>query len=217
MTENNFFIIFKSHQNQKQKTKFFTTKEEKMYEGLPELAKIAPRIEEWVSELIWVHTNGMVPIGKKLANDMGADEKVVLVAILFHDVAKDDHPSNHAYMGSRICNDKLQEWNYDQEFISRVVHCVRAHAWAWGEEEHYPQTVEAQVVFDADMIQQLGSMGVMKHLCFKYKEVSSLREKVNRTQKDLARASELVLTSAGKEMASMEKVNRILHEIMIGA
>lgn len=170
-----------------------------------------------ISELNWIHTQSMIPIGQELAQQMGVDKEVVYYAIVFHDVAKDQNPDNHAFVGARICENFLQARRLNSEFISLVAHCVEVHAWAWGESSS-PATDEARIVFDADMIQQLGQLGVLKHLAFKYGNLSSLHARITRTKEDLGRAADSVLTSAGRKMAATRKkeVDHILSDILQG-
>lgn len=174
-------------------------------------------VQDQVSDLNWIHTRGMIPIGRELAREMKANEVVVSCAILFHDVAKDQNPTDHAYFSARVCEEFLRKRDFLPEFISQVVHCVETHSWAWGEESGPPETDEARIVFDADMIQQLGQVGVLKHLAFKYGNLPSLYERIEKTREDLEKAASIVLTPAGKKMAAnRNKVNHILSDILEG-
>ena len=54
----------------------------------------------------------------------------------------------------------LKEEGWSQERIEAVQHCIRAHRYRSTEA---PETIEAQVLFDADKLDVLGAFGCGSH------------------------------------------------------
>lgn len=169
------------------------------------------QIEEFVksnlSQLNWHHTKGMRFVGKKLAELEDADFEVVDVAILFHDIAKDS-TKNHAKESALLCEKFLVELEFDLSFIGQVKHCVESHSTPWNPEKYkiMPKTMEAKVVFDADMIQQLSPFGIIKHI-LEFKD-ENYQEMIKKSMDTLERAYSLLLTRNGKIMGE-EKIKKV--------
>ena len=162
-----------------------------------------------LSTLNWIHTMAMRSIGASLARDEKADATVVDLGILFHDIGKDSVEfSQHAKEGAGICRKDLQRLKVNHELIDAVVHCVETHGWAHIEGDPKPKTKEAKIVFDADMIQQLGCMGIVKHI-LKHRE-EEFYSLIDKAKADLEKAAQSVLTSSGKKLVS-ERLDEVLN------
>ena len=165
-----------------------------------EIKEIESFVKKEVDELTWVHTQSVRLIAKKLAKSEKADIDIVEIAALLHDVAKDKSTLfGHAKEGARICRKYLKKMNYPSDFISKVVHCVESHSTPWSKRGPMPLTIEAKVIFDADMNQQLGSLGIVKHI-LKHKE-KQFNELLKHAEKDLVNAYKLQITKSGKKLA----------------
>lgn len=173
-----------------------------------QLKKVEDFVRSQLSELNLIHTMAMRPIGLELAKAEGADIKIVDWSILFHDVAKDRVAfSEHAKSSAEMCRRFLQELELEEEFIDAVVHCVETHSWAWVPGDPKPETIEEKLVFDADMIQQLGDMGIVKHI-LKYRNEKFI-ELLAKAKADLKKAAEIVITDAGKFLVK-KRINKVL-------
>jgi uncharacterized protein len=58
----------------------------------------------------------------------------------------------------------LRAENWPEERIDAVIHCIRAHRFRNSDEP--PQTLEAQVLFDADKLDVLGAVGVARTIAY---------------------------------------------------
>ena len=125
---------------------------------------------------------------------------MVEVAVLLHDVLKTKSSLlNHAKAGTKLSEKFLKKMNFDERFIKRVLHCIESHSSPWSKNGPMPKTIEAKVVFDADMIQQLGPFGITKHI-LKYKE-NDFSEIIKFSRNDLVnQAFGLLITKSGKKM-----------------
>ena len=90
---------------------------------------------------------------------------VVLAACYFHDIVvlPKNHPerataSTLAAQETEVC---LQTLGFPEELISAVCHAVKTHSYS---ANITPQTLEAEVVQDADRMEALGAIGIAR--CF---------------------------------------------------
>ena len=110
------------------------------------------------------HVERVVRMAERLAREVGADQEVVRAASLLHDAAgahpqtgegRHDHEQDSAAVARRVLTDE----GWPEERICAVEHCIRAHRFR-GKER--PQTLEAQVLFDADKLDVMGAFGAAR-------------------------------------------------------
>jgi uncharacterized protein len=110
------------------------------------------------------HVERVVRMAERLAREVGADQEIVRAAALVHDAAgahpeageaRHDHEQDSAAVARRVLTDE----GWPEERIRAVEHCIRAHRFR-GKER--PQTLEAQVLFDADKLDVMGAFGAAR-------------------------------------------------------
>ena len=84
------------------------------------------------------------------------------MAVLFHDLGRIKAGKGHSQRSAEMARKFLEKKDYEQRFIEEVVYCVLVHEHPWQNKAGLIQTIEAKVVFDADMIQQLSKFGIIK-------------------------------------------------------
>ena len=100
-----------------------------------------------------------------IADAEGADLKIVRAAALFHDVDGDvDVREGHHLAAAGFAEQTLREEDWEKGDIEAVAHCIRAHRFRNHEEQ--PETLEAQVLFDADKIDAIGAVGVARAVSY---------------------------------------------------
>ena len=98
----------------------------------------------------------------------GADAEIVTLAALLHDIARPEEEASkgqrcHAKLGASLVPDMLKKCGFDEKTASRVAEAVRTHRFR-GKDE--PQTIEADIVFDADKLDSLGAVGIGRAFLF---------------------------------------------------
>ncbi len=95
------------------------------------------------------------------------DYEILTFACLLHDIARVEQAKNssnsHAALGKKRAIDFLLSINYDKERANHIGDCIFTHRFRKSNE---PQTIEAKILFDADKIDAMGSIGVARALCF---------------------------------------------------
>ena len=109
---------------------------------------------------------------EKLALKIGKEEKVDLeilgVAAILHDVAhkeQDDSKGKicHAQRGAKIAGEILKDRGYDLIKIDKVIHCIGTHRFR---NNNSPLSVEAKVLYDADKLDSIGAIGLLRAASF---------------------------------------------------
>ncbi|MCA0936592.1 HD domain-containing protein [Vibrio alginolyticus] len=109
------------------------------------------------------HIKRVAKTAKKLAEQEGAQLEVVLPAAYLHDcfTYPKDHPNRKK--SSVIAATKaiafLESIDYPQHYHDAIAHAIEAHSYSAGIR---PDTLEAQVVQDADRLDALGAIGVTR-------------------------------------------------------
>src|SRR4030042_1004248 len=100
-----------------------------------------------------------------LAENENIDLDILKAAVLLHDIARvkeDNDPTgrtDHAVLGAEMCVPILEEVNFPVETIKHVQVCIISHRYRTG---HTPQTIEAQILFDADKLDTIGAIGIAR-------------------------------------------------------
>ena len=93
------------------------------------------------------------------------DLDILKTAALLHDIARvkedQDNSGNidHAILGAEMAGKILRGFGYPEERIELVKHCITAHRFRSGNE---PKTKEAKILFDADKLDVIGSIGIAR-------------------------------------------------------
>lgn len=91
-----------------------------------------------------------------------ADAEILFLAVLLHDVDQPfDDKANHVARSAAAADRILTEIAYPRPRIERVLALIREHS-----TEHIdqvrPSTIEAQILFDADKLDGLGPLGILR-------------------------------------------------------
>jgi len=110
------------------------------------------------------HVLRVLALAERLARAEGADLEIVRTATLLHDVGRgrEDVPaSDHARAGAEIARRLLADQPPDR--VEQVVHAIAAHRFRSGPA---PQTLEAQVLHDADKLDAIGAIGIARAFAY---------------------------------------------------
>jgi uncharacterized protein len=108
-------------------------------------------------------------MAEKIALAEGADLEIVRAAALLHD-AEGSNPDDkaarklHHHASAEFAGEILRAEGWDAERIAAVQHCIRAHRFRDTSEP--PQTLEARTLFDADKLDAIGAVGLMRVIAF---------------------------------------------------
>jgi uncharacterized protein len=123
------------------------------------------------------HVLRVLALAEHLAQVEGADLEIVRAAVLLHDVegeqtsegecqpaADDGRRSKHHHASASFAQSVLAAEGWPEGRIAVVQHCIRSHRFRGASEQ--PQTLEAQILFDADKLDAIGAVGVARAIAY---------------------------------------------------
>jgi len=121
---------------------------------------------------------------------------IVKAGAWLHDVGLIKGNKDHDVVGAEIARKILKKLKVKNEDIEKIVHCVEAH------EGNIPaRTIEAKVVHDADVIDKLGPLGVIRHT-WKLANEGVTTEEISKILKEhLNKRKNTMYTKTGKMLA----------------
>lgn len=167
------------------------------------------------------HVLRVYRMAETLAGMEGADIEIVRAAALLHDADSasggDDIRISHHEAAAIFAKKVLAEEGWEEERIKAVQYCILTHRFR---DDRQPNTLEAQVLFDADKLDAIGAIGAARALAYAvldgqplYAEPSMTFNKALKTEPGepytayheylfkLSRIKDRMLTKSGKQMA----------------
>ncbi len=112
------------------------------------------------------HILRVVNLAERIARQEGADVLIVRAAALLHDLGRAESQAqelNHAAVAAERAGQLLSEWGASPDWIHAVQHAIAAHRFRSLPD---PQSLEAQVVFDADKLDAIGAIGIARAFAY---------------------------------------------------
>lgn len=108
-------------------------------------------------------------MAERLAQQEGADLEIVRLAALLHDVdgshaSADTQRDAHQLASADFARQVLEDTDLPEARIADVLHAIRAHRFR--DESEQPQTLEAQILFDADKLDAIGAIGIARAIAY---------------------------------------------------
>ncbi len=114
------------------------------------------------------HIERVYRMSDRLARIEGADLEIVHAAALLHDAEGttpgSDARLEHHLRSAEFAQKILAAEGWDQARIDAVKHCIRAHRYR--DDREPPATIEAKCLFDADKLDVLGAIGVVRTVVY---------------------------------------------------
>ena len=105
------------------------------------------------------HVARVVALSMEIGASEGADAEIIEAAALLHDIGVPICVSSHYGIGALLAQGVLAEAGYEPQKIEAICHAIRAHSRYGGPE---PATIEAKCLFDADAIDYVGVVGLIR-------------------------------------------------------
>lgn len=119
------------------------------------------------------HVLRVYALAEMLAQAERADLEIVRAAALLHDAEppqQETGPSaearraSHHHASADFAAQVLSEQGWPPGRVAAVQHCIRAHRFR--DPSQPPETLEAQVLFDADKLDAIGAIGVARAIAY---------------------------------------------------
>ncbi len=159
--------------------------------------------DEWYNN----HFSSVVKYSKILGEKNDCDLEIVQIAAWLHDIGSVLHGrEDHHITGANIACKKLREFDYPEEKIQKVKHCIFAHR---GSKDIKRESIEAEILADADSMSHFDELGGL----FKYEFIiGGINFKQREAQK---RVCEKLVRSYNKLSDSAKKIIQSRYEAAI--
>jgi len=135
------------------------------------------------------HFVPMVKHAEKLAEELGGDKEVILIAAWLHDIGSIIYGrEDHHITGAEIAEKKLKELKYPKKKIELVKKCILNHR---GSQENNRKTIEEQIIAEADSLSNFDNIAGIFKAAFIYENLtqgeanSAVRRKLENKYKQL--------------------------------
>ncbi len=154
-----------------------------------------------------------------IGRQLGARLDVLSAAALLHDIGRRHETETrggicHADKGADLAQEILAELAFPAETIELIVQCIATHRYR---DAKRPQSLEAEILFDADKLDSVGAIGIGRAFLFAgqvgaklHNENSDIRNTDSYSVEDtayrefkvkLCKVKDRMLTSEGKRLA----------------
>lgn len=130
------------------------------YKDLKE--KVKKDVEERGFSHNWGHIKRVVNNAEYLATEEGADIEILRYAALLHDYVREpehEYEPGAAIESSKKANKLLKDTEMEETKINRILKAVEKHSRL---SEEGPESIEEKVVYDADKLDAVGVIGIIR-------------------------------------------------------
>lgn len=109
----------------------------------------------------WEHIKRVFRLAFYIAERESASSFIVGMAALMHDIGhlSADKTRHHADLSMSIASELLRDYSVPSDKQEAILHAIAAHSFSLGIK---PRTLEAKVVRDADRLDSLGAIGILR-------------------------------------------------------
>ncbi|MBI5061818.1 MAG: HD domain-containing protein [Candidatus Aenigmarchaeota archaeon] len=176
--------------------------------------KVRKIIKKECTDWDWkYHMTPVLKYSRILAKKLGADEELVELGALLHDIGRIRHgPDNHHMTGIPEAEKILNKVDCPQKTISEIKHVVESHM---GSGDILPKTLEAKIIMNADAMAHFDVIPAFMQVALRKfdgdleKSFEWLDEKVERDWNN-----KLTLPEAKEMMREKYKAIRLLFDAM---
>lgn len=112
----------------------------------------------------WFHIERVFKLSKRIGAEEGADELIVSLGALLHDIADAKFYDGDETVGPKMARQFMQSLKLDGELVDHVINIIRFISFKNTLDNNQPQftSKELQVVQDADRLDAIGAIGVAR-------------------------------------------------------
>ncbi len=135
------------------------------------------------------HFVQVVQYAEKLAEELGGDKEIILIAAWLHDIGSIMYGRNdHHITSAKVAEEKLKELGYPDDKIGLVKKCILHHR---GSQQNFRQSIEEQILAEADVMSNFENIAGIFKAAFEYENLNqgeakdSVRNKLENKWKQL--------------------------------
>ena len=162
----------------------------------------------------WPHVERVLGLVLRLSEKYRdrIDLEALVTATLLHDIGRrfeEDYGEHHAVISARLARHLLEAMGYGEDFISRVEEIILSHSFSLKKK---PESLEAMILSDADKLDAIGAIGVVRAFMLGGERRETIEDKVNHFYEKLLKLKELLYLEESIRIA--ERRHKFLEEFL---
>ena len=170
-------------------------------EVMREIEKFAQENSDDSFDHGWPHVKRVLKLAEKLAKMEKANIYIVRTSALLHDIGRlyeKEKNENHAIISARMAKELLDSLNVCENCVNDVIHAIKAHSFSLGIK---PKTIEAKVLSDADKLDAIGAVGIVRAIMFNVKNNKDIEKMIQHFFDKLLTLKDLMNTESARKLA----------------
>ncbi|MHA2083903.1 MAG: HD domain-containing protein [Candidatus Thorarchaeota archaeon] len=147
------------------------------------------------------HTRRVLSIAMEICEFQHADMRILGAAALLHDVGRPyelETGKSHAILSGEMSEEVLQRNGYNEDEISKVVDAIRTHRYSEG---LTPNSLEGEILSDADKLDALGAIGIFRAIAQASVSNKGIQGFLTHAEEKLLKLRDLMHTEQAKRLA----------------
>jgi uncharacterized protein len=148
------------------------------------------------------HTMRVYSLSMQLSEGQAVNLRVLEAAALLHDVGRpreEESNISHSILSGNMSRECLRRLGYTREEIEQIVNAIRTHRYS---ENIEPNSIEGQILSDADKIDAIGAIGVYRAIAQSAASGKGIQGFLNHADEKLLRLKSLMYTDPAKLLAT---------------
>ena len=152
------------------------------------------------------HVQRVYNLCMKIAKKTRTNFKILKTAALLHDIGRvreinGQFNKNHSEISAKLAQSFLNSLDYafSQEEIDQITHCIRSHSYS---NQVKPNTLEAQILSDADKLDALGAIGLYRTIAYTIKKNGDVKQVIHHLENKILKLPSYLYLEISKEIAN---------------
>jgi len=161
------------------------------------------------------HTMRVYSLSMQLSEGLQVNMRVLEAAALLHDVGRPKEAESsisHSILSGDMSRECLRDIGYSIVEIEQIVDAIRTHRYS---ENIEPNSIEGQILSDADKIDALGAIGVYRAIAQSAASGRGIQGFLNHADEKLLKLKNLMYTNPAKQLATErhETLSRFVEQL----
>ena len=149
------------------------------------------------------HTRRVYSLAIEIGKIVGANQGVLSAAALLHDIGRMQEKEtgvSNSILSGEMSEPFLQKIGYSDTEIKQIIDAIRTHRFSEG---IIPNSLEGEVLSDADKLDSMGAIGVFRAIAYTTETGKGIDAFLGHADVKLLKLKDLMYTEEGKRLAKI--------------
>lgn len=151
------------------------------------------------------HVQRVYDLCIRMAKNFRINFKILRTAALLHDIGRfnedyGQNNKNHSEISANLAQTFLNslDFGFSPEEIDQITHCIRSHSYS---NRVKPNTIEAQILSDADKLDALGAIGLYRTIGYTITKNGGVKQVIDHLENKILKLPSYLCLEISKEIA----------------